>query len=182
MRRSRLRRGLLGNCWGRVVPSHLNRFAKSANRRRWGTRGLGWGAGDPAHFHLPEKMRQKTLSDMQNTRKMALKHPPGPRFDAFTRNSLFKIALIREILYSHSLLMRAILINLPQKIAKLQTNAGASNGRFRANIWGVFGIRKTTILSDSAGLIETPHPGRNNSCPSTRSLPRHAVIFSHGEI
>jgi hypothetical protein len=66
---------------------------------------------------------------------MALKYASIALFDAFTRNSLFKIALIREILYSHSLLKRAILINLPQKIAKLQANAGASNGRSQANIW-----------------------------------------------
>jgi hypothetical protein len=55
-------------------------------------------------------------------------------FDAFMRNSLQTFAKIREILYSHSPVMRAILVNLSQKIAKLQTNVGASNGRFQANI------------------------------------------------
>jgi hypothetical protein len=52
--------------------------------------------------------------------------------------------------------MRAILVNLSQKIAKLQANAGASNGRFQANICGVSGSRKTNIAPDSAGLNETP--------------------------
>jgi hypothetical protein len=74
-------------------------------------------------------------------------------------NSLQTFALIREILYSHSPLKREILVNMSQKIAKFQTNAGASNGRSQANIWGVFGSRKTNICVDSAGLNETPHPG-----------------------
>jgi hypothetical protein len=52
------------------------------------------------------------------------------------RNSLQTGALIREILYSHLLLKRAIAINLSQKIAKFQTNASASNGCFQANICG----------------------------------------------
>jgi hypothetical protein len=68
----------------------------------------------------------------QNTRKNKLRSP----FVALLRNSLPTRALIREILYSHSLLKRAILINLSQKIAKFQTNAGGSNGRFAANIRG----------------------------------------------
>ena len=50
------------------------------------------------------------------------------------RNSLPTFALDREILYSHSLLMRAILVNLSQKIANFQANASAPNGRFQANI------------------------------------------------
>jgi hypothetical protein len=50
------------------------------------------------------------------------------------RNSLPTATLIREILYSHSLLKREILINLSQKIAKSQTNVGVSNGRIQANI------------------------------------------------
>jgi hypothetical protein len=65
------------------------------------------------------------------------------------RNSLPTAALIREILYSHSLPRREILINLSQKIAKLQTNAGASNGRFQANIWPLLGCKKTAIRVDS---------------------------------
>ena len=66
--------------------------------------------------------------------------------DVFMRNSLPTRALIREILYSHSLLKRAILINLSQKIAKFQANAGASNGRFQANIWPVSGSTKNEHL------------------------------------
>jgi len=50
------------------------------------------------------------------------------------RNSLQTFAKIREILYSHPLLKRAILIHLSQKIAKLQANASAPDGRFQANI------------------------------------------------
>jgi hypothetical protein len=77
-------------------------------------------------------------------------------FDVFMRNSLPTFAKIREILYSHSPLKRAILANLSQKIAKLQTNAGASNGRFQTNIWGVFGSLKTNICVDS---MELPRSG-----------------------
>jgi hypothetical protein len=72
---------------------------------------------------------------------MRLKHAKNgakarfePCFDAFTRNSLPTCALIREILYSHSHQKREILCNMSQKIAKPHTNAGASNGRFQANI------------------------------------------------
>jgi hypothetical protein len=54
--------------------------------------------------------------------------------DASARNSLPPRAFDREILYSQSLPKRAILVNLSQKIANSQTNAGASNGRFQANI------------------------------------------------
>jgi hypothetical protein len=57
-----------------------------------------------------------------------------PRFDVSMRNSLPTFAKIREILYSHSPLIRAILVNLPQKIAKPQANAGAPNANFQANI------------------------------------------------
>jgi hypothetical protein len=52
----------------------------------------------------------------------------------FMGNSLQTAALIREILYSCLPLKREILVNLSQKIAKFQTNAGASNGRLQANI------------------------------------------------
>jgi hypothetical protein len=38
------------------------------------------------------------------------------------RNSLQTRALIREILYSHALLMREILCNMSRKIAKFQAN------------------------------------------------------------
>jgi hypothetical protein len=96
---------------------------------------------------------------MKNTRKMAQKHVANPCFDVFMRNSLFPRALIREIPYSHSLQMRAILINMSQKIAKLQANANAPNGCFQANIWPGIGTRKANISPDSAGLNETPHPG-----------------------
>jgi hypothetical protein len=73
------------------------------------------------------------------------------------RNSLPTAALIREILYSHSLPRREILINLSQKIAKLQTNAGASNGRFQANIWPFSAARKRTFRLILLDL--TKHPG-----------------------
>jgi hypothetical protein len=78
------------------------------------------------------------------------------------RNSLQTFAKIREILYSHSLLKREILVNLSQKIAKPQTNVGASNGRFQANIWPLWGSTKSTISPDSAGLNGTPHPDAKN--------------------
>jgi hypothetical protein len=50
------------------------------------------------------------------------------------RNSLFTRTLIREILYSHSPEMRAILVNLSQKIAKAQANIPGVSGSFPANI------------------------------------------------
>src|SRR5208283_6048631 len=55
------------------------------------------------------------------------------RLTALLKHSLPTAALIREILYSHSLLKRAILANLHQKIAKLQANVGGPNGRSAAN-------------------------------------------------
>jgi glycerol-3-phosphate O-acyltransferase len=58
-------------------------------------------------------------------------------FDVFMRNSLQTFAINREILYSHPLINREILINLSQKIAKFQTNASAPDGRFQTNICGV---------------------------------------------
>ena len=65
--------------------------------------------------------------------------------------------------------MRAILVNLSQKIAKLQANAGASIGRFQANIWPLLGSTKSNISSDSAGLSETPNPAR-------------VSLLSHGDL
>jgi hypothetical protein len=53
--------------------------------------------------------------------------------------------------------MRAILINLSQKIAKFQANAGAPTGRFQANIWPLLGGTKSNIYADSAGLNQTPY-------------------------
>jgi hypothetical protein len=71
---------------------------------------------------------------MQKHAKTCAKVRIEPCFDVFMRNSLPTAAQLREILYSHSLRMRAILVNMSQKIAKPQANAGASNGRFQANI------------------------------------------------
>jgi hypothetical protein len=82
-------------------------------------------------------MRRQTLSGMQNMRKTGQKTLTKADYASFMRNSLSTFALNREILYSHLLLKREILINLSQKIAKSQTNAGASNGSFQANICGV---------------------------------------------
>jgi hypothetical protein len=78
------------------------------------------------------------------------------------RNSLFKIAIVREILYSHSLLMRAILINLPQKIAKFQTNASAPDGCLQANILALSGSTETNIYIDSMGLPSAPTSATRN--------------------
>jgi hypothetical protein len=47
--------------------------------------------------------------------------------DIIVRNSLLTNGIIREILYSHSLPKRAILVNLSQRIAKLQANVGGTN-------------------------------------------------------
>jgi hypothetical protein len=63
--------------------------------------------------------------------------------------------------------MRAILVNLSQRIAKFQANASASNSRFEANICGASGTGKTNISPDSAGLNETPHPEHKNADSST---------------
>jgi hypothetical protein len=84
--------------------------------------------------------------------KHAQKHPPIPHLDAFMRNSLPTAALIREILYSHSLPRREILVNLSQKIAKLQHLA-------------LFCSTKSNISPDSAGLNQTPHLGRKKRRP-----------------
>jgi hypothetical protein len=65
------------------------------------------------------------------------------------RNSDFACALIREILVSRAPLMRAILINLFQKIAKPQANIPGVFGSFRAIICGVCGSRKSNIDVDS---------------------------------
>ena len=108
-------------------------------------------------------MRRETLSGMQNTRKMALKHASDPCFDVFTRNSLFKIALIREILYSHSPLMRAILVNLPQRIAKLQTNVDEPNGRSQANIWPFSAAEKRTFCLILLNLRTRPARSAQNA-------------------
>jgi hypothetical protein len=62
------------------------------------------------------------------------KTPFQPHLDALPRNSLRILALVREILYSHSLRIRAILVNLSQKIAKPQANASAPNGPSQTNI------------------------------------------------
>jgi len=50
------------------------------------------------------------------------------------RNSVCTRALIREILVSRAPLMRAILVNLSQKIAKPQANIPGVFGSFLANI------------------------------------------------
>jgi hypothetical protein len=107
---------------------------------------------------------------------MAQKHASEALFDAFTRNSLPTAALIREILDSHPLQMRAILINLSQKIAKFQTNADASNGRFQANIWPFSAAEKRTfslILWD----FHAPQPPWNFLRLCRRHLPPAGVKF-----
>jgi hypothetical protein len=48
--------------------------------------------------------------------------------------------------------MRAILINLSQKIAKSRANITGVFGSFPANVCTLFGSRKTNIRIDSAGL------------------------------
>ena len=70
-------------------------------------------------------------------------------FDVFMRNSLFTRALICEILVSRAPAMRAILINLSQKIAKPQTNISGAIGSSPANICTLFGSKKTNIRIDS---------------------------------
>jgi hypothetical protein len=65
------------------------------------------------------------------------------------RNSLFTRAQIREILVSRAPAMRAILINLSQKIAKPQANIPGVIGSFPANICTLFGSKKTNIRIDS---------------------------------
>jgi hypothetical protein len=50
------------------------------------------------------------------------------------RNSVFACALIREILVSRAPQMRAILINLSQKIAKPHANIPGVFGSFPANV------------------------------------------------
>jgi hypothetical protein len=115
---------------------------------------------------------------------MAQKHASEAHLDVFMRNSLPTVAQLREILYSHSLRMRAILIHLSQKIAKLQANVGVSNARFQANIWPFWAVEKRTfalILRDLVGIPPFPQkkqvprprsPGgaRANAGPSTRPL------------
>jgi hypothetical protein len=58
--------------------------------------------------------------------------------------------------------MRAILVNLPQKIAKFQANASAPDGRFQANIWPHSGSTSSNICVDYAVLNGTFHPARKN--------------------
>ena len=70
-------------------------------------------------------------------------------FDVLMRNSLFTRAQIREILVSRAPAMRAILINLSQKIAKPQTNISGAIGSSPANICTLFGSKKTNIRIDS---------------------------------
>jgi len=65
-----------------------------------------------------------------------------PCFNVFMRNSLPTRAVIREILYSHSLRMRVILVNLSQKIAKPQANIPRVFGSFPANVCTLFGSKK----------------------------------------
>jgi hypothetical protein len=55
--------------------------------------------------------------------------------------------------------MRAILINLPRRIANFQTNASAPNAQSQANICQGIGIGKANIPFDSARLNEK-HPHR----------------------
>ena len=126
--------------------------------------------------HLRPNSQQKTLSCLQNSPKMAPKNVSDPCFEVFTRNSPFTRALIREILYSHSLLKCAILINLSQKIAKFQTNASGPNGRFQANICLGIGALETNICVHSMGLRH-PYPpprARNKNAPGV-PRPKHTA-------
>jgi hypothetical protein len=102
-----------------------------------------------------------------------------PRFDVLMRNSLFTRALIREILVSRAPLMRAILINLSQKIAKPQANIPGVFGSSPANVRPLFGSRKTNITPDSAALNGAPNPARKkcNFFASSSASPRSRASF-----
>ena len=93
------------------------------------------------------------------------------------RNSLPTAALIREILYSHSLPRREILVNLSQKIAKLQANAGESNGRFQANTWPFSAAQNRTFLLILLDLTKHPTSDAKNADPSTRALAPSFPVF-----
>lgn len=92
--------------------------------------------------------RKRFLSPKKHTKRLksAAKTHFEPRFCVFVRNSRFNRALLRAILVSHALEMRAILVKMSHKIAKLQANAGAPNGRSRANIWRFPAAEKPTFV------------------------------------
>jgi hypothetical protein len=95
-------------------------------------------------------------------------------FQAHLWEILRKPPPIREILYSQSALKREIASQMSQRIAKFQTDIWGANGRFQANIWRDFGNRKSNISLDSAGLNETPYPGRKK-CAASHPSPEKSA-------
>ncbi len=102
---------------------------------------------------------KKTCFCAQNTPTTCAKTHFEFCFVVFMRNSLPTAALLREILVSHLPQMCAILVNLSQKIAKLQTNVNGPSGRFLANIWRFLAAQNRTLRLILLNL--TKHPTAN---------------------
>ena len=108
---------------------------------------------------------QKACKTREKWRKTSIRG----LLEVSTRNSLPTTPLIREILSSHSLRMRAILIHFSQKIAKLQANVGVSNARFQANIWPFWAAEKRTFSLILRDLTRHPAPHAKKQVPRPRS-------------
>lgn len=167
----------------------FNRFARAhlgagirfhdQGHRRLALRGSNDGPkgvirGHPNHYELAQKSPNLHAKRTQIRAKWRKKCATNPFFDGLMRNSPPTAALVREILFSHSMRIHEMLVNLSQRITKLPTNANRPNGRSQANIWLFWAAQIRTSALISMGFMKISHLSRKNRTSSTKS---HAPLI-----